>query len=448
MSAEPVFGLVYEENVHSRYAIALFALITAVCAAVLWFTLPAQEEGPTAVASGGPASQQYLPVMLQELRPSQISFTPYFVDNDLLGDITDIEHANDGRLFVVERPGRILVFQNGVLLDTFLDLPGLVGGSNWEEGLLGLAFPPDYPETPYFFIQYTESGPQKRIVVARYTVSANPNQADPNSGVILMHINKSPNPPGYLEPISPVHNGGDLTFGPDGYLYIPVGDGGPDPFEGINGDPDNDSQNLNTLLGKLLRIDIDPDAGLAPECGDSSNYSIPADNPFVGEAGCDEIWAYGLRNPWRISFDRLTGDLYISDVGEWQYEEVNFVPAGQGSGWNFGWNCYEGTYLYREGCPGEFVFPVFEYERGLGCASIIGGYVYRGSQHPKLYGYYFFADYCAERMWAMKQDRFGDWRTIEFPLYEYGFTTFGEGANGELYAGRSDFDGIYSLIAP
>lgn len=445
MSAEPVFGLHYEGNVHSRYSFALFVMITAVLASVLFLYQPAQGE-QTAVAGG--ATTHYLPIVLQENRPHHIGFAPYFLDNDLLGDITDIEHAGDGRVFVVERPGRILVFQNGILLDTFLDLPGLVGGSNWEEGLLGLAFPPDYPATPHFFVQYTESGPLKRIVVARYTVSSNPNQADPHSGVILMHIDKSPNPPGYLDPISPVHNGGDLTFGPDGYLYIPVGDGGPDPFEGINGDPDNDSQNLNTLLGKLLRIDIDPAAGLPPECGDSAYYSIPADNPFVGEAGCAEIWAYGLRNPWRISFDKLTGDLYITDVGEWQYEEVNFVPAGQGSGWNFGWNCYEGSYIYRPGCPGEFVFPVFEYERGLGCASIIGGYVYRGSQYPNLYGYYLFADYCAEKMWAMKQDRFGQWRTIEFPLAEYNFTTFGEDVNGELYAGRSDFDGIYQVTAP
>lgn len=428
---------------HSRYTLITLALFVA----GLFLTVALAQVKEQAAAGG--ATTQYLPLITADNVPDHIDFAPFFLENDLLGDITDIAHANDDRLFIVERPGRILVLENGAPVGAFLDLPGVVGGSNWEEGLLGLAFHPDYPQTPYFYIQYTESGPLKRIVIARYTVSENnPNQADPNSALILMRIDKSPNPPDADIPFSPVHNGGDLTFGPDGYLYIPVGDGGPDPFEGINGDPDNDSQNLATLLGSILRIDVDPDGGLPSDCGNPGNYSIPPDNPFVGQAGCNEIWAYGLRNPWRISFDRLTHDLYVTDVGEWEYEEVNFVPAGEGAGWNFGWNCYEGTYVYRPLCAGDFTFPVFEYARGTGCASIIGGFVYRGSQYPKLWGYYVFVDYCAERLWAMRRERSGAWNVIEFPMEDYNFTTFGEDVHGEMYAGRSDYDGIYKVISP
>lgn len=395
----------------------------------------------------GADTTAFLPLMTQTNQPDNINFVPVFLENDLLGDVTDVEFTADGRLFIVERPGRIVIIQNGSLVGAFLDLGGMVGGSNWEEGLLGLDFHPDYPNTPYFYVMYTESGPLKRIVVARYTVSGNPHQADPNSALILLQIDKSLEDPDDPTSFSPVHNGGDLTFGPDGYLYVPVGDGGPDPFLGINGDPDNDSQRLDRLLGKVLRIDVDPNGGLPADCGSTANYSIPANNPFVGQSGCDEIWAYGLRNPWRISFDRLTGDLYITDVGEWQMEELNFVPAGSPGGMNFGWNCYEGSLEYRP-CNGDFTFPIFEYERTGGCASIIGGHVYRGTAYPKLYGYYLFADYCTGDMWVMKRTLLHDWHVIHYPLVDYNFTTFGEDVNGELYAGRSDYDGVYHVVAP
>ncbi len=435
---------------HSRYSQWVPATLVASLFMIVSLTVGATAPRSSFnIGAAGGATTQYLPLIIADNQPQSIGFLPVFVDNDLLGDITDIAHANDGRLFVVERPGRIVVIENGQLLGAFLDLGGITGGPNWEEGLLGLAFHPNYPQTPYFYVQYTESGLYKRVVVARYTVSStNPNQADPNSAVILMRINKSANPPNLPDPYSPVHNGGDLTFGPDGYLYIPVGDGGPDPFEGVNGDPDNDSQNLGNLLGKLMRIDVDPDGGLPPECGGTANYSIPPDNPFVGQGGCDEIWAYGLRNPWRISFDRLTNDLYITDVGEWLFEELNFVPAGEGAGWNFGWNCYEGSHEYRPGCNGDFTFPIFEYARGGGCASIIGGFAYRGSAYPILTGHYVFADYCAERLWTIKRNFSGAWGVREYPFSDFNLTTFGEDVNGELYAGRSDFDGIYRVTAP
>lgn len=438
-------------KVYSRYLpIMLVALVAGLLTIMLlgYAPLPQLTSAATAGTAVAGPNTQYLPLITADNVPTRLDFVPVYVNNDLLGDVTDIAHANDNRLFIVERPGRIVVIENGQLLDVFLDLPGMVGGSNWEEGLLGLAFHPDYPQTPYFYVMYTESGVYKRIVVARYTVSNNPNQADPSSALILMRIDKSLDDPDDPLSFSPVHNGGDLTFGPDGYLYIPIGDGGGDPFMGIFGDPDNDSQQLDRFLGKILRIDVDPNGGLPSDCGNSANYSIPADNPFVGQAGCDEIWAFGLRNPWRMSFDALTGDLYVADVGESQKEEVNFVPAGNGAGWNFGWNCYEGSYVYRTGCPGTFTFPVFEYQHSGGCTSVVGGIVYRGDDYPRLRGYYVFGDFCADRLWAMRRDHAGVWEVLEFPFSDFNLTTFGEDVNGELYAGRSDFDGIYRVESP
>ena len=232
-----------------------------------------------------------------------------------------------GRLFILEQTGLIRILKDGSLLPTpFLDLTKKIICCG-EKGLLGLAFHPKYAENGYFYVDYTEKvNNQLYAVIARYNVSANdPNQADPGSAMTLLHIQKPGTPP-YQN-----HNGGQLQFGPDGYLYIGMGDGGSE------GDPDGNGQSLQTLWGKILRIDVDH----------TQPYAIPADNPFANGGGQWEIWAYGLRNPWRFSFDRLTGDLYIADVGQDLWEEIDFLPAGSPGGTNFGWSFYEGTHPYR-----------------------------------------------------------------------------------------------------
>jgi glucose/arabinose dehydrogenase len=236
-----------------------------------------------------------------------------------------------------------------------------------------------------------------------------------------------------------------MAFGPDGYLYISLGDGGPDPFDpnGVPGDPFNNSQRRDDLLGSILRIDIDPNAGLPPDCGDHL-YSIPPSNPFLGNNDCDEIWVTGLRNPWRFSFDRLTGDLYIADVGEWIAEEINYQPAGTGAGANYGWHCYEGIDDYTDVHPQlapdcspqtQYTFPTHFYDHSNNDCSVVGGFVYRGQQYPLMYGRYLFGDFCTGRTWTMTRDESDQWMVT--PAGETGvfLSTFGEGADGELYAG-------------
>ncbi len=374
--------------------------------------------------------------------PTQINFEP-FVTGLNTKSINAITHAHDSRLFIVEREGYVrIVFPNGTLHPSpFLDIHTLVGTSNWEEGLLGLVFHPNYPNTPYFYISYTHQS-SKSIYLDRVAVSADPNAADPASRVSLFAIAKPSDGSG----ISPVHNGGDLHFGPDGYLYMGVGDGGPDPWVGSNipGDPDNNAQSIYRLLGKMLRIDVNQSTGIPPECG-SQFYSIPADNPYVGVDGCDEIWAIGLRNPWRFSFDRLTGDMFIGDVGEWQREELNFQAAGTGGGRHYGWHCWEGTLNYSTlfpqvnfDCnydnPGLYTPPIFEYTHASGGCSIVGGYMYRGSKSYAFYGDYIFADFCSG-YWLAHQDTAGVWVFQAMGNTGFFISTFGEGADGELYAG-------------
>lgn len=338
------------------------------------------------------------------------------------------------RLFIVEQGGvvRILDLIGGVVLPTpFLEVLVTPGG---ERGLLGLAFDPDYDTNGYLYVNYTRVvSSQLRTYVARYQVSAgDPNRADPFSQLVLLSID---------QPFSN-HNGGWIGFGPDGYLYIATGDGG------SGGDPGNRAQNIEVLLGKLLRIDV---RGAAP----GSPYAIPPDNPFVGVAGADEIWAYGLRNPWRNSFDRLTGDLYIADVGQNQWEEINFQPASSPGGENYGWRCYEGNQAYNTtGCPpaGELVFPIHEYSHALGC-SITGGYVYRGGRLRDLRGTYFFADYCSARLWSFRYDgqqvmQLVDRTTELRPAVGTidSIASFGEDAAGELYI--CDLGGEVFKIVP
>lgn len=373
--------------------------------------------------------------------------------------ITVITHARDERLFIANREGKVwIVRPSGEILEPpFLDISNRVRyQDNFEQGLLGLTFHPDYPAMPYFYILYTTPG---HIEVARGSVDpVNPNLADPHSLQVFLRIKK---PPRYADPEqdnipSPVHNGGDLSFGPDGYLYIPLGDGGPDPYEvpELPGDPYNNSQNRANLLGSILRIDPDPARGLPPECGTSNLYSIPRDNPFLNDSGCGEVWVYGLRNPWRIAIDRPTGDFYIADVGEWEREEINFISVNSGGGHNFGWHCWEGTVDYTTIFPEvgpscanvtNTVFPVFEYDHSHGECSIIGGKVYRGSKYPLFNGYYFFGDWCTGDLWSMIR-RDGQWVVEPAGKVRILFTTFGEDLNGELYGAGYANGTLYKLV--
>lgn len=320
----------------------------------------------------------------------------------------EITHAGDSRMFVVQKGGLIRVLNaNGTINPTpFLDVSSLVS-TNSERGLLGLAFHPDYATNGYFFINYTNlSG---NTVIARYSVSSNPNVAS-TTATILMTI---------TQPYSN-HNGGTIKFGPDGFLYIGMGDGG------SGGDPQNYAQNINQNLGKMLRIDVN--SNVAPF------YTIPPSNPFVGVAGNDEIWAIGLRNPWKFSFNRLTGDLWIADVGQNAVEEVNRVLSPlPNTGLNFGWRCYEGNSVYlNSGCvpASSMVFPYTQYPRSGGACSITGGYVYTGSLYPNFQNKYFFADYCDNRIRMV--DTNGT-VTLSSAFPGNSMVSFGEDMNGELY---------------
>ena len=338
-----------------------------------------------------------------------------------------IVNAGDGtnRLFVVQQEGQILVTYGMTKLE-FLDISELTDMDD-EQGLLGLVFAPDYETSGLFYVQYTGVG-DGRTVVAEYQVSdTDPDQANAGSARILLE---------YQDPYSN-HNGGDLHFGPDGYLYLAWGDGGDadDPLE--NG------QDLTTLWGKMLRIDPDPTAGDAPDCGLVGDYSIPSDNPFADGAGgaCDEIWAYGLRNPWRWNFDD-DGNLWIADVGQNIQEEVNFTRAGSDGGENYGWDITEGRLCHEpdRGCDRTGLTPpVLTYNHEVGRCSITGGYVYEGRAMPMLVGEYVFADYCTGEIWAGQRVA-GEWSRRLIADTPYFISTFGETERGELcfaeYAAR------------
>jgi glucose/arabinose dehydrogenase len=333
-----------------------------------------------------------------------------------------ITHAGDGsgRLFITLQDGEIVIWDGNEVLPTpFLDIDSIVNSGGSEQGLLGLAFHPDYEANGFFYVNYTDNTGAD-TVVARYSVSAaDPNVANPNSAVMLMEID---------QPFSN-HNGGQLQFGPDGYLYIAMGDGG------SAGDPGDRAQDLTERLGKMLRVDVNG-GGSPPDCGSGVNYTVPADNPFVDGPGgnCDEIWHLGLRNPWRFSFDRLTGDMFIGDVGQNAWEEVNFQPAASAGGENWGWRCYEGNHPFNTaGCgpAGDYDFPILEYPHSLGC-SITGGYAYRGPAMPGLgQGTYLFADFCSGRVWGTRLQG-GQWRRVQFGDTPYMISSFGETEAGEL----------------
>ena len=333
-----------------------------------------------------------------------------------------IEHpANDARFFVVQQRGLIRILNtNGVTNTTpFLSLVGTVSNSGNEKGLLGLAFHPNYATNGFFYVNYTRLS-DGATIIARYSVSADPNIAN-TTGTILLTI-----PQPYSN-----HNGGTLRFGPDGYLYIGMGDGG------SGDDPENRAQNLTENLGKILRIDVD--SGLP--------YGIPPTNPFVGVAGNDEIWSYGMRNPWKFAFNRLNGDLWIADVGQNAVEEIDKLTAPIAPGLNFGWRCYEGNTVNANvsatGCPtyASTVAPFTQYTHAAtsGC-SITGGYFYTGTTYPNFQNKYFMADYCTNKIGTVNSAGVITWTVA----LAGSFTTFGEDINGELYIANSST--VYKII--
>lgn len=328
-----------------------------------------------------------------------------------------LTHSGDGtgRLFIVEQDGVIRLYKNGALQSTpFLNITGRVNSAGNEQGLLGLAFPPNYGSAGHFYVFYTGAG--GTLTLSRFGLTGDPDVADSASEQIVLTIPHGANTN---------HNGGTILFGPDGYLYWTVGDGGG------GGDQDNNAQSLNVLLGKILRLDV--------ETGNPTTYTVPASNPFVGISGLDEIWAYGVRNPWRVSFDRQTGDFYIADVGQDAWEEINFQAASFTGGANYGWRILEGTHCYNpaSGCvpPAGYVAPVAEYNHGsndsFGC-SLTGGYVYRGAAYPSMQGVYFSADYCTGRLFGL-QNVGGTWVFTQLLGTPYNVSSFGEDEAGNLY---------------
>jgi len=331
----------------------------------------------------------------------------------------EITNAGDSRLFVVEKGGFIKILNSNGTINTtpFLNISGLVSTDS-ERGLLGLAFHPNYASNGQFFINYTNlSG---STVIAKYTVnSGNPNTANAASASILLTI-----PQPYSN-----HNGGTIKFGSDGYLYIGMGDGG------SGGDPENRAQNINSLLGKMLRIDVNS----------GSPYTIPSGNPYVGIDGADEIWAIGLRNPWKFSFDKIKNNLWIADVGQNNIEEINVTSAPL-AGLNYGWRCYEGNTAYNiAGCASSTTmkFPIATINHTSGACSVTGGYVYNGTAYPNFKDLYFFSDYCSPRIGIMNATG-----SIAYTEIFTGnnFSTFGEDSSGELYIAAINNGTIYKII--
>jgi len=311
----------------------------------------------------------------------------------------DLQADGSGRVFVVEKLGHIHVIENGAWIESpFLNIEDRVNNSSNEMGLLGLAFHPNYAQNGYFFVNYTGNGGD--TFISRFQVSGDPNVANPSSEVNLLRVNQP----------FPNHNGGGLDFGPDGYLYAGLGDGG------AAGDPFGNGQKTDTLLGKVLRLDVDS----------AEPFTIPADNPFG-----NEIWDYGLRNPWRISFDSLTGDLYIGDVGQGTWEEIDVHPAGEPGGINYGWDFREGAHEYDGTAPAGLTDPIAEYSHAEGGCSVTGGYVYRGSM-PEWNGIYLYGDYCTGYIWGLLKSTNGEW--MHQLLFQSGvrITSFGQDEAGEV----------------
>jgi glucose/arabinose dehydrogenase len=327
-----------------------------------------------------------------------------------------------GRLFIVQQGGQIIIFKNGALLALpFLDISSLLVRDGGEQGLLGLAFAPDYSTSGVFYVSYTAPSPitpattPYAITLARYKVSSNPDIADPNSGQVLLSVPK----------IYTNHNGSMLAFGPDHFLYMSTGDGG------NGGDPNNNAQNQKSLLGKLLRIAVNS----------TGSYTIPSTNPYFSNTSGfrKEIWSYGLRNAWRFSFDRSNGDLYIGDVGQNTEEEIDFQTHGANGGQNYGWRIKEGNLCFNPvNCtpPPNYVAPIAVYDHGtndsVGCA-VTGGYVYRGTTFPELKGAYLYGDFCTGRLWGLVRNANSQWTSTPIADTNYSISAFAEDENGELY---------------
>ncbi len=362
--------------------------------------------------------------------PSDLVLTPVMAG---FSSPVAVRHAGDGkdRLFIVEQPGQIWIWDGTQVLATpFLDITVAVDNGGNEQGLLGLDFHPDFAtqDPKYFYVNYTydPGAGLDRTRISRFTVSAGDDDiADPMSEVVLLEIEQD----------FSNHNGGDIHFGPDGYLYIGMGDGG------SGGDPNDRAQDLTSLLGKMLRIDVDGATeggeGVITGCGLVGNYGIPVDNPYVGDGNaCDEIWAYGLRNPWRFSFDRLRGDLIIGDVGQQTVEEIDFQPAPSAGGENYGWSCMEGNNMPNyNSCDGNpLTAPILSYTHSPdGNCSVTGGYVYRGGQVCGMGGTYFYGDYCSGRIWYATRGAGGTWTEGLWDNTSILITSFGEDEDGELY---------------
>lgn len=388
----------------------LFSLTTASLAvgAIASACADQQPDGPTVtVDRSSPVGEGDLPA---------VSLSPAFVNLTFLRPV-QVTHAGDGtnRLFVIEQPGRVMVFENrsdASEAAEFLDIRDRVYFGHNEEGLLSIAFHPKYKDNGRFFVWYSEGDrTERRTVLSQFTVSeTDPNRADAGSERVILKVDQ---PWGN-------HNGATVKFGPDGYLYVSIGDGG------WANDPRNYSQNLESLLGKIIRIDVD-------NASDDRAYAIPAGNPFVGrEDARDEIWAYGLRNVWRMSFDRETGELWAGDVGQDAWEAVYVITRGG----NFGWNITEGSQPFRRGVEAAepMIDPVIEYSHRQG-KSITGGYVYRGSSNQRLRGAYVYADYVSGRIWALRYEdgKVTANREILQAARRPHVTSFGEDEAGELY---------------
>lgn len=359
---------------------------------------------------------------------------------------TFVTHAGDhsDRLFVVERPGRISILKNGALLPTpFLDITDRVRSRGSEQGLLSVAFPPGFSSKQYFYVDYTDQNGIGNTVISRFRVTANLDVADPSSEQVLLSIQQP----------EANHNGGQLQFGPDGFLYIGMGDGG---GAGDRHGSVGNAQNPGVLLGKMLRINVEPEPrmsgwialllesilGFLPLVGNDSappvTYTVPSTNPFVGKTAYRaEIWATGVRNPWRFSFDRQTRDLYIADVGQGQWEEINVQAAASRGGENYGWRILEGDHCFNPavGCspPAAYSPPVAEYNHAEGGCSVTGGYVYRGPGNPAMQGMYFYGDYCSGMIWGLTRNASQNWESSVLLNSDLRISSFGEDEAGRLY---------------
>ncbi len=406
----------------SRAAVRQPTAIPAAVPSATAISLPPVTAASPMVAA--PTSQGSLPSSIRPEPLEKMEVERVF-PNLSFRRMVGMAYAGDGsdRLFVVLQRGVIVSFANDqsvAAADVFLDIQERVSDRGNEEGLLGLAFDPEFRANGYFYVYYSAASP-RRSVLSRFSVRPDGVAADADSEWVIMEIE---------QPYSN-HNGGQIAFGPDGYLYVGLGDGG------SRGDPRGNGQNLSTLLGSIIRIDVS-------SLDERGSYSIPADNPFVGsEDTRGEIWAYGIRNPWRFSFDRESGELWMADVGQNRLEEVDIVERGL----NYGWNIMEGSECFepRRGCDAQGLeMPIAEYGREGGC-SVTGGYVYRGERLPSLFGAYVYGDFCSGKIWALRYEGGQVTEQLELVDSRLEISSFGEDQSGEIFVLSFD-GGIYRLV--